>query len=79
MTLKEALENQRDIAERDADYIRLSVENYIDLLESIVLKQDEAFEAIRWSWANDAGRQCDNLAHETQSEILKMLQPESES
>lgn len=24
----------------------------------------EALEAIRWSWANDAGRECDNIAHE---------------
>lgn len=25
----------------------------------------EGLEAIRWSWENDAGRQCDNIAFET--------------
>jgi len=27
-----------------------------------ILKLREALEDIRWSWENDAGRQCDNIA-----------------
>ena len=32
----------------------------------------EKFEEIRWSWANDAGRQCDNIAYEALAEIEQL-------
>lgn len=37
----------------------------------VIEKLKEKLDEIRWSWANDAGRQCDNLAFEALAAIEK--------
>lgn len=32
--------------------------------EKIIAELEKKLKEIRWSWENDAGRNCDNLAHE---------------
>jgi hypothetical protein len=47
---------------RGADWARIEYEAKLAVAV-------EALEGIRWSWENDAGRQCDNLAHEALAKI----------
>ena len=79
MTLKEALEKNK--ISIDLNY-KETTRKYICLLESIVLKQDEALQRV---YKIDKGYASQGMSNgtykivvQTQSEVLKMLQPESE-
>lgn len=86
MNLKEALEKKTSSIKDSYEFDYLECMEYIDLLESIVLLQDEALDYIKNTYSNDLGPNDANYvdvvlrgtAEQTQSEILKMLQPESE-
>jgi len=43
-------------------------------LVPLVLELENKLKEIRWSWENDAGRNCDNLAHEALQSIEKFLE-----
>lgn len=40
-----------------------------EVSKAVIEKLKDKLEEIRWSWANDAGRQCDNLAFEALAAI----------
>ena len=40
-----------------------------EVSKAVIEKLRDKLEEIRWSWANDAGRQCDNLAFEALAAI----------
>lgn len=57
----------------DWEFVEISKYNDLKAKHERVLQMLEIAKTklreIRWSWENDAGRQCDNLAYEGLSEI----------
>lgn len=45
-----------------------------EYLVPLVVELADKLNEIRWSWENDAGRNCDNLAHEALQSIEKFLE-----
>ncbi len=78
MKLKEALEKKTSSIKDSYEFDYLECMEYIDLLESIVLKQDEALSRYATSYQQVILIGVEQ-AKKTQSEVFKMLQPEGES
>jgi hypothetical protein len=80
--LKEALEKKTSSIKDSYEFDYLECMEYIDLLQSIIFKQDEALSRVHKidkNWASvGASNGTYKIIEQTQSEILKMLQPESE-
>jgi hypothetical protein len=76
--LKEALEKKTSSIKDSYEFDYLECMEYIDLLESIVLKQDEALSRYATSYQQVILIGVEQ-AKKTQSEVFKMLQPEGES
>lgn len=78
MKLKEALEKKTSSIKDSYEFDYLECMEYIDLLESIVLKQNEALSRYATSYQQVILIGVEQ-AKKTQSEVFKMLQPEGES
>ncbi|MBL0233262.1 MAG: hypothetical protein IPQ08_06315 [Chitinophagaceae bacterium] len=45
-----------------------------DRQQAVIAGLLKSLEEIRWSWENDAGRQCDNIAHEAMAKAKRDLE-----
>ncbi len=80
-SLKERLEQKIEIncdkmCEEDDGTDRISYKDGAASLVPLVVELQNKLNEIRWSWENDAGRNCDNLAHEALQSIEKFLEGE---
>lgn len=85
-SLKERLEEKirKESIKHSAEFVNASVlakanssiafEAGAAALVPLVLELENKLKEIRWSWENDAGRNCDNLAHEALQSIEKFLE-----
>lgn len=73
-SMKQCSTGQDDLNKAISWYLKVGFEDGAASLLPLVLELENKLKEIRWSWENDAGRNCDNLAHEALESIEKFLE-----